>query len=75
MVYVVPLVKESKAHVKESLASAPTSPSLLCGTIPVVFKLTLLCKAVTAVVAFLVERDRRCSRVGVNLFDGHSMNL
>ena len=46
-IYVVPLVKESKAHVKESSVSAPTSPSLLCGTIPIVFKLALLCKAAT----------------------------
>ena len=47
MVYVVPLVKGSKAHVTESLALAPTYPSLLCGTIPIVFELALLCKAAT----------------------------
>ena len=40
---------ESKAHVTESSASVPASasPSLLCGTIPIVFKLALLCKAAT----------------------------
>ena len=39
------LVKESKAHVTESSASAPTSPSLLCGTIPKVFQIALFCKS------------------------------
>ena len=47
MVYVILLGEESKAHVTESWASAPASPSLLCGTIPIVFKLALLCKAAT----------------------------